>query len=167
MKKILFYGTLLAVIFIFLIGCNRNDNDKNSEKNLQMLYMRQNAAFGLSQDNHDARNVYHGSDELNQQMLAVSLYAYSLSGAKDNVTVQNVVDYLSSEYAEDGTLMIYSCPDSINNYIIWWYCDGSNEALQFYTEVVVYLSKNGQDYHIENYSVEELQEILPLVREEK
>lgn len=162
MKKI---GWIISIIIIsVMMGCFivLHTNNEKKEKELQWLYERQNRAFDLSTIEESVR--YHGREEMNMQYVAVSLYAYSLENPEKIISLHEVEEYFSKEYSEDGSLMVYSCPDSIKDYIDWWWNGGQSKIFHFYTEVVVYLSEKGYDYNIDNYTVEELQDIFPNVR---
>ncbi|WP_026653912.1 hypothetical protein [Butyrivibrio proteoclasticus] len=158
---------ILSITVLYCINANRKKAD--SEYQLQTMYKWQNKAFGLGNNNDDKIQTYIGANELDLKLLFVSLYRYSMDEPNSELTIQEVVDYLSKEYAYDGTLMIYSQPESISDYIEWWSeKDGSKKVTLFIADIAGFLSQNGYDSHdYETYSIEELQEILPLVEKAK
>lgn len=81
-----------------------------------------------------------------------------------NLTSQEVLDYFAKEYSDDGKLMVYSCPESLEQYIEWWWHGGSSRISDFACELAIYLKQNGYDYRYKEMEVESLKELLPLVR---
>ena len=166
MKKriVISVGLFLVVLsFAFIYSKNVLKEKAAKEYELQIMYKWQNKAFSLGKNDND-RMSYIGSDKLDLKFLFISLYRYSVDEPDSDLTMQEVIDYLSTEYADDGTLMIYSRPESISNYIEWWSTkDGAHKVTLFNADIAGYLGKNGYDYHYEKYSIEELQKILPKV----
>lgn len=126
-KKIWIIG--FVILGCLLFGINYYNTyqraKKNAEElNVKIMYDDQNQPFAVDCDLADM-DYYHGSNELNLQKLAVYLYTYSLDKPENQVTIRDIQVFLSSEQAEDGTLMVYSCPDSLDKYIEWWWHSGS------------------------------------------
>ena len=147
---------------------NENAKESKDDYELQVLYEHQNSAFAVNDSLNNAK-YYHDSSYVNTQQLVVYLYTYNMDYPDRDITVQDIIDYLDKEYDKEGALMVYSCPDHIKDYIDWWWSGGSSKISYFSSEVIVYLSKNGYE-HAEvysNLSIEELQEILPLVEKAK
>ncbi|WP_026653668.1 hypothetical protein [Butyrivibrio proteoclasticus] len=161
------YMIIFAVILVLITGvCYFNYAQKQKEqeekKELEYLYKQQNQAFAVDCYLADM-SFYHGSDELNVSKLAMSLYVYSMDKPTENIDVQEVIDYFGEEYDDNGTLKVYMRPDSFNEYIEWWWHGGSKKIDDFSLYFVDYMRTNGGDYKIENYSLEELQDLFPLV----
>ena len=168
-KKIWIIGFVILGCLLFGVGgwkYNRivRERQEENEYELQMLYKYQNMALAIDLEKYNDRTIFHGSDEIDKKMLVLSLYAYSLNKPEQAVSVQEVVEYLGKEYSEDGSLMVYSCPDSIKNYIDWWWEGGDQKIMNFLTRTNAYLRNNRYEYYYEDMSVEELQEIMPLVK---
>ena len=60
---------------------------------------------------------YQSSDKSDLPRLAVHIYVYNNIQDDYNVTVDEVLNYLSEEYDSSGKPYVYSCPDNINAYI--------------------------------------------------
>lgn len=166
-KKIMIFAILIGIIAIFG-GYNyvKSIEEKKAQKayELQIAYERQNRAFAI-EDSLNNYIYYHDSNYLNLQKVAVFLYVYKMDSPKYELSVQDIVDYFSKEYAEDGTLMVYDCPDSINDYLEWYYCDGSSKIYHFNNNLVHYLGNNGYDFNYASMEPSKLEAILPLVEE--
>ena len=132
------------------------------EKELRYIYKQQNEAFVMNCNLADM-NYYHGSDEIKLHDLTIALYVYSLDNPENTITVEAVQEYFSKEYADDGSLMVYSRPKAFDKYIDWWWDGGSAKIWNFEINLVDYLSKNGYDHHYDKFSLEELKNLLPLV----
>ena len=168
-NKLLFKIALIVLSLVAgFVGYSRytHTQKEEAEYELQTLYKYQNMALAIDLEKYNDRTIFHGSDEIDMKMLVLSLYTYSLSKPEQVVSVQEVVEYLGKEYSEDGSLMVYSCPDSIKDYIDWWWEGGDQKIMNFLTRTNAYLRNNGYEYYYEDMSVEELQEILPLVKVE-
>ena len=162
-KQIIVVALTLVIILAFVVGyTNYQKNKKLKEQELMHLYYQQNRAFVVYY-NMDTMSYYQGSDNLNLPQLAMSLYVYSVDEPNKELTMQEVIDYFSEEYAEDGTLQVYNRPENIVEYLEWWYDGGSGKIEDFKYAFVSYMSETGGDYKVENYSLEELQGLFPLV----
>lgn len=171
MKRKWLVGLLLIVLaamtIILMLIYKKNQTIKQNqlaeeEHKIEVLYYDQNCAFYIGQAAYDCRNYYRSSNELDLKQMTLSLHAYNISQSVYEITLQDVLDYLDSEYADDGTLMVFSRPDSINDYISWFFFDsGETKILSYSISLNLYLKNNGYaDYYTE-LSVEELDNIMP------
>ena len=158
---------LLTVVTVILIICWWNFYNEQKKKQLaeereiQIMYYEQNCAFQLGNLSFDERKIYRSGDELDLKWTAVSLQAYNLYQSEYEVTLQEVIDYLDSEYAEDGTLMVLCRPESIDGYIKWYVNGGEGMALDYRSTLEKYLRNNGIAESYKDLSVEELQNVMP------
>ncbi len=171
MKRKWLVGLLLIVLaamtIILMLIYKKNQTIKQKqlaeeERKIEVLYYQQNCAFYIGQAAYDCRNYYRSSNELDLKQMTLSLHVYNISQSVYEITLQDVLDYLDNEYADDGTLMVFSRPDSINDYISWFFFDsGETKILSYSISLNLYLKNNGYaDYYTE-LSVEQLDNIMP------
>ena len=77
----------------------------------------QNGAFF----NRSAWIDYHNAELLNETKVWVDLYVYNQYVSKEEkIFLEDVKEYLGSEYNADGSLRIESGYEKINNYVNWY-----------------------------------------------
>lgn len=123
MKKKYFFKFLVVIMICcaIIVGIRISHEKKElaTKKELEHLYYRQNTALGLCCD-YGKRNYYHDAKELDVNELAIRVSAYNFIVSNAQVTVDEIVDYLSSEFDSEGRPRIYSQPENIEKYIIWY-----------------------------------------------
>ena len=132
MKKKILYLLIIYLFFGIVAGigvlgyCAKKN--KEEKKVLESLYYRQNTAFELC-GNLNKRRSYHSANELRLNRIVVDLYVFNNIQSEYQVTVDDVIDYLSEEYDSSGKLMVYSIPENIKNYISWYYEDNGEDIV--------------------------------------
>ena len=167
MKRKWLVGLLLIVlaattiIFMWIYKKNQTikQNQLAEENEIQFLYYEQNIAFNLDCSGFESGEYYCSSQKLNLQWTVISLHVYNHSQEKYELTLQDVVDYLASEYSEDGKLMIFSRPEAIDNYIDWYF-SYSEQIDDYRVRFNIYLSNNGIADNCYDLGVEEIQDIM-------
>lgn len=142
----------------FVVRDKKNKKIEEENKELALLYYRQNTAFGLCGD-IGKRYYYHGVEELDMNWLYLELYVYNCVKSNYHLTVDEVLNYLSEEYDADGNLRIYSQPDNIKNYIGWDIHIGQDMTEKFSHCLIDYAKKNGYKQYWE-MNIEELDNVL-------
>jgi len=152
---------IVAICVIAFLGLYGRERKEAEELKLKVMYSSQNEVFHFS--NSKSLEIYRGSEELDLNEVAIDLYAYNCDQSDYNLTIPEIVEYFSSEYADDGTLRIYSRPEAISKYISWYNHGGDDKAYSYRSKLVLYLSKNGYNNLYYDLDVSELQDILPKV----
>ena len=165
---VLFMG-LIAGIFCYYIQWKQARREQIEEVILQIDYKQQNQSFGMG-----AKvwySGYQGYDEIKETELYVRLAAYNSwncqqNNGKENLTLADFKDYLSSEHNEDGSLRISLRPEKIQDYIDWYYDGGDGEIEEYRNELEnILLDFQGNNPEIivkptRNMTTEQLQEII-------
>ena len=119
-KKII----IISVIILFLCGIaagliyrQHKYKEWATEVKLEILYKWQNKAF-LMNCNHKERLGYLSADNSDLQELAIYLHIYNNMQTNYQLTIEDVLNYLSEEYDSEGNLRVYSQPKEIENYIL-------------------------------------------------
>ena len=132
---------------------------KEEEKQqLERMYYEQNKAFELNSGIID-KNIYNGSDKLDLKDLSVKLFVFNTLNTEYELTVDEVVDYLSEEYDSEGKLRIYSQPESISAYIAWNFNGGRDIEDDFRYQLIDY-AKSTTDKKYSEMTYEEVVELL-------
>ncbi len=174
-KKIIIAGVIILLIGILIgIFCRYHQWKKEQweqakEIILQIDYGRQNNAFGMDASIWDAG--YQGYENVDEEELYVRLEVYNSwnrqqKNGKAELTVADIEEYLSSAYNEDGTLRVSSIPESIEDYMDWFFADGNRDVEEYWDELERILA----NYKLEHpeivdkvtadMSTEQLQELI-------
>lgn len=132
----------------------------NEQLLLEVSYKHQNKAFGMCQDNFDDRLYFHGSDEIDKGYILIATIVYSGDQDKYELTEQDVVTYLSSEYDESGQLRVYNRPAAIDDYIEWYYHGGAKKVDDYRWEISDFLRENDHTKRITDISYDELVKLV-------
>ena len=118
--------------------------EERREDNLQLpkLYVRQNVAFDVCTD-YTQNDRYHGDNELKLNRVVVNISAYNEYQSKYQLTVDEVVDYFEEEYDSSGNPRVYSQPESIHDYIEWYWNGGEEIIGEYGDGFTEYMSKHG------------------------
>lgn len=156
MKKRTIIFILLFVALVVLCAYKGisvlENNKRNNEVDTDILekeYWYQSVAFGM-----EPSRCYQDFSHVSINMLYINLAAYYYCDDNADVTVEQIEDYLYSEYDENGKLKVLNQPLNISNYIDW-YWSGGDEASR---EYISWLFRYQQD-HKDVYGVGELTEI--------
>ncbi len=174
-KKIITIGIIVLVIGVLTGICcryiqwKREQREQAEELVLQLHYKHQNQPFGMSASTY--YSGYHGYDEVRETELFVRLAAYNSRNMQENngkeaVTLEDIEDYLSSEYNEDGSLRVDSIPENIQGYIDWFYEGGDKEIEEYWGElgrIAMEYQREHPEIELEdrgNMTTEQLQELI-------
>ena len=117
-----------------------NGKKIKQKKYVQNLYYDQNYAFGRMYSR------YLSFDRLVENKLIEMLAAYEESGAaKDPVSVEDIKEYLASEYTEDGKLVVENKPENIEAYIEWACSDEGDNYIKDYDKWITNYQKDHAD----------------------
>ena len=115
---------IILSIIIFSIGCllfyyhRQYQNKKKWAEaiKLEILYNWQNRAFEMD-CNQEEERCYQKADRVALNKLVVDLHVYNHMQSSYQLTVDEVLDYLSDEFDSVGNLRVYSRPNNIEKYI--------------------------------------------------
>ena len=148
--KVILAILVLVVIGSIIIKVVGSINEE-IKCDLEHRYYSQNNAF-LIDCKYNESMQYQSSDKSDLPRLAVHIYVYNNIQDDYNVTVDEVLNYLSEEYDSSGKPYVYSCPDNINAYI------------ECYPEVNIIAFDFGIRFMIEDYNNEKM---YPMKAEKK
>ena len=118
-KMIIFFSfeiLLICSFFTYKVYKQQQKEKFVEEYKLAILYKWQNRAF-MTHSDHEERFHYQGADKCNLQELLIYLHVYNSIQNKNQLTIEDVQDYLSEEYDSEGRLRVYHRPDNIEDYI--------------------------------------------------
>lgn len=150
MKKKTLYLLIIYLFFGIVAGigvlgyCAKKN--KEEKKVLESLYYRQNTAFELC-GNLNKRRSYHSANELRLNRIVVDLYVFNNIQSEYQVTVDDVIDYLSEEYDSSGKLKVYFVPQNIKEYIEWYLSGGDDTIWNFGKGFNKFLLSTNKDFY--------------------
>lgn len=151
----------LTTVFILK---DRKDNMKNIT--VEKAYDYQFTYFSLRPTENDPDYVYLPFSEYDRNYLYCFL-AYYEQQTGNTLTVEEIKDYLSQEYEEDGTLRLFNNGrhPKILEYIKWATTDNHGVDMNEYLFLIVGLSTNvkeelGLDGKFENLTYASLDELM-------
>ena len=148
MKKKIIYITVILSLLLGAIAYGVHlyqvKKELEAKKELEYLYYRQNTALRLCCD-YSKRNYYHDTKELDVNELAIGVSAYTYIVSDVHLTVDEIIDYLSSEFDSEGNPCIYSQSENIEKYIAWYF-EGGDEIIRNYeNDFICYLYDKGYE----------------------
>lgn len=148
---------ILIVLMFFLTGAifywnlfgNKADyhmHEQKNEEKIERLYELQNFAFGMEEE-----PFYKDFSEVKSERLFIYLSAYREDEpSKPPVTVDDVRQYLRSEFDKKGNPVVLSMPENIKSYIDWCWSDGVSYMSDYGSWLSKYQLMN-KDKYDKNY----------------
>jgi len=176
MSKIIKIFAVLFATTILFTACTNPSNqnspsivalEEEKMQELKKLYEEQNFFLAGTRD-----NTYTDVYENNRNFVYVSLFYYNWKENQD-LTYEEIVEYLSSEYEDDGTVRIYNNGNwpRIESYIN--YCNQHQKELDFFTSTIINMTLKQYESHPEigtqvffNLSKHNLYEVMESVKDE-
>ena len=163
MKKII----KIAIPVVIIIGCvsaflvhRHRVKMYNEQIQLEILYKHQNDALGMYRVKHADLIYFHGVDELDPAYLLIATTVYNSDQEKYQLSVEEIVTFLSSEYDEEGRLRVYNKPEDLDDYILWYWNGGAAKIEDYYGIIDRYLSEINYPENICEISDEKLYEVV-------
>ncbi len=116
---------VLAIILIALIAviCIRNSNPKYSYKQINEAFFV--SEYATSGDRYEDINALRSKESLKQTVQYINLYNDALNEkgkpSENALSLDEVLDFYSSEYDANGEPKIMDLPDKIESYLDWFY----------------------------------------------
>ena len=161
MLVLLFLPVICTICFYINLYNQKRALEKKQE--LEYLYRSQNIAFEVCTD-YTQCIYYHGADELKLNRIIVDLYVYNISQTQYQLSIDEVINYFDGEYDSDGKLKVYSRPENIENYIIWFAQEESTYLQNFDDNFNEYLMEHGYPHVYRNMSYEEVVDALEIYK---
>jgi hypothetical protein len=167
MKKIFFskktfkYVVILLVISLVSFGIYHIYGVKKAKEDakLKKMYERQNFAFCMEMDPY-----YKEFSEEYIEILIEKLAAYEEdTQTADVVTVENIKEYLSSEYNKDKKLAVLNKPSNIEAYIDWFWSGGDRYAEEYSLWLGHYMNDHPDEYNYGSATVLSEDELYELI----
>ena len=165
MKK---YLTIIKIlIFIVIIGAcfggYKYHEHVEREKEVRWLYRIQGSVY--PRDNGVINQYeYFDYSAIYENALCIELHAYNYFQGK-SLTVEDVKEYLSNPYNEDGTLRVEIGWDKMHEYEEWYVAVGANEQIPEYESMFIkavcayeYEIGNSRNIKISELTVEQVNE---------
>ena len=156
-KLLLLLLSLIAVIVVILFYCEqkRKKEEMVQQRLLAIDYREQNEAFPRVSERPFKEEYYVGYDAINEAELYVCLTSYNKwiqenGGKEQELTVEDIEDYLADEYNEDGSYRIQEGYENIRAYVDWYFAYGGAEDIREYWDD---LQKILNDYREQNSGI--------------
>ena len=143
-RKNLIIAILTTIILI--IGCvcvkyyldYKHEKDAEQKAYIEAQYRSETYAFGMEQ-----ASTYKDFSNVDINILTMYLAAYKhFEPSAPELSIEDVKDFLSSEYDGDGKLRVLNQPKNISEYITWFYFLGGASDCDGY---IIYLMQYQRD----------------------
>lgn len=160
--------SIIAIVILVIIGMFLFIKSINSEqKSLDTLYYEQNRAFINTYQDPTENNISNSTNTTSSNLTSSNIYLPYSSGGKNIlyadlyfyeentgkvVTLEDVQEYLSQEYEEDGSIRIYNNGKhkEIQKYIEWYLNNDTIESQSLADLYTVYRESLKKLYPEEN-----------------
>lgn len=118
------------VILITLVGFGVYKYQENRNQNIKSMYHWQSCVYPRTTGPY-AIEDYFNYDNIDESKLYIELVAYNQQSG-ENLTLDDVKEYLSEQYNEDGTLRVESGWDEMYTFENWYFHGGKNDSIPEY-----------------------------------
>ena len=133
-KKIFVIAAVIAVTLIIIVAGVKYLGQKQTKKEqteLAYAYKHQNRAFPRDKGEINEYD-YIGYEAINEKELYVALEVYNKEKEGEDLEVEDVKEYLSQEYNEDGTSRVLEGWPEIRAYENWYFKGMGSEEIEEY-----------------------------------
>ena len=123
---------LLIVLTGFGIHKYQEHKQYEREQQIRRMYHRQGLVYPRTKGSYFVED-YFNYDNIDEKELYIELITYNICEDK-SLTLDDVKEYLSEQYNEDGTLRVETGWDEIYDFENWWGNVGSKECIPEYKE---------------------------------
>ena len=147
MKKLKYISCFILLITLAGFGIYKYHEHKQYEReqHLKRMYYLQSRVYPRTTGPYTIED-YFNYDNIDESELYIELIVYNLYSDKD-LTLNDVKEYLSEQYNEDGTLRVETGWDEMYDFEKWWGDVGKNESIPEYKEK---LSRTLTDFRTDN-----------------
>lgn len=115
----------------------KKNHDERKRAYLEYKYERQSVAFTIGLE-----TSYKDFSYVSVNSLIILLAAYKNTDGKIELTIEDIEEYLSSEYDEKGRVKALYPPREIDDYIDWYWSGGD----EIYREYLLGLTRYNMDH---------------------
>ena len=133
-KKIFVIAAVIAVTLIIIVAGVKYLGQKQTKKEqteLAYAYKHQNRAFPRDEGEINEYG-YVGYEAINEKELYVALQVYNQKNEGEDLEVEDIKEYLSQEYNEDGTPRVLEGWPEIRSYEDWYFRGMGSEKIEEY-----------------------------------
>lgn len=135
---------LFIILSIFAsVGMYKYKQKKEEEYNAELARLYKHETFALGMDTYDC---YKDFSYVDVQILIIKLAAYKHYENEVEITVEDVKEFLSSEYDENGNLYVLNPPDNIAKYIDWYWSGGDSLVRMYLLYLYHFQDDNTEKY---------------------
>ncbi len=146
-KRIILIGiVIISILFFIGFSTYRIKNIRDENYRIANLYELQNAAFEIY-GTYEERCRFQTSEKIELSMLVVDLYAYNYNRSDEQLrlSLEEIIDYLGDEYSSNGKLRVFSRPENVENYLVW-FLNYKDKARDFGRGLNAFLQKQGYEF---------------------
>ena len=157
-NKNIIHCVVVAILLFLLLFATRAFVLWNNYKNykevenavLQHDYYHQNIAFGMENASRNYQDYSYVS--VNSLIINLATYCFYVEGV--DITVEDIEEFLSSEYDENEQLKVLNPPQKIGDYLEWYWTGGDEATREYLSWLFRY-----QLDHKDVYGADDLLEI--------
>lgn len=161
-RKIIFATiiiTVFVVIIIILLNRDRIKREEEFKRELELLYEDETFALGM-----DTYNCYRDFSYVDVNWLIISLASYN-HYTKEELSVEEVKDFLSSEYDDNGELYVLNPPEKIAKFIIWSKSGGRSLTGEYYIHLCRFQDDNSEKYTLKSALIMDEEKLYELIED--
>ena len=148
-KLLLLLLCLIAVVAIILFSYEKKRKKEEwvQQKLLAIDYREQNEALPRVSGRPYKEEYYVGYDAIDETELYVRLIVYSEwiqenGGEAQELTIEDIKDYLADEYNEDGSYRIQEGYENIWAYVDWYFAyGGADDIREYWSDLEIILMR--------------------------
>ena len=140
--KLIVILVLALVVFLVRNAIIEKQRLKERQETIKALYINESSALCL--DRYDCYMDF-SHVQINTLTLNIAAYRYFESDAP-NLTVDDVREYLSNEFDENGEPCVLNIPENIVRYINWYNLFGGNRNILDYIVFLRNYQDNNEEY---------------------
>ena len=145
-KLLLICSSIVLTIMLLILASaiiNKDRQKKDEEFNAELARLYKHETFALGMDTYDC---YKDFSYVDVQILIIKLAAYKRYDNEVEITVEDVKEFLSSEYDENGNLYVLNPPENIAKYIDWYWSGGDSLARTYMLYLLHFRNDNTEKY---------------------
>lgn len=145
-------GVFVTIVVLFICLCvgkyiadqkaKEVERQAERQKHIETLYGYETFALGM-----DQYHCYKDFSNVDVNRLTLKLAAYKhFAPEAPSLTIDEVQDFLSEEYDENGELRVLNQPDNIRQYVNWYVWGGGDLCYQNYLTYLTLYCNDSEKY---------------------